>query len=74
MAVLADVIKKLREEGFEDANYARIHYAIRAGHIDRPPLSGSLSFEFAARHVNQLRKYLASPRKRGPKGRTLAKS
>jgi len=55
---LSDVIGELRAEGLKNANPARIHHAIIAGHIARPHLDGSHRYRFTRTNVRQIRAYL----------------
>jgi len=56
---LADAIALLRSEGFDNANSARIYHGIKAGHIDRPELDGSLRYRFGKKDLRAIRAYLS---------------
>ncbi|PCH79623.1 MAG: hypothetical protein COB96_04285 [Planctomycetota bacterium] len=56
----SDMLKKLKAEGFSNACRRRIGHAIVAGHISRPTMDGSLAFRFEAKHLREIRKYLAN--------------
>jgi hypothetical protein len=64
---LSEVIQELNGRGIQDVTRAKIHYAIDTGKVDKPPLNGSLQFQFGKQHVKQIATYLSKPRKRGPK-------
>ena len=51
-----DMFASLRAEGLI-LTPAQIRYAIYNGKVSRPPLDGSLSFDFGKRHVAELLTY-----------------
>ena len=62
--VLSDLRQKLCGEGFGDVPTHVIRFAINARHISRPPLNGSLQFDFQDKHVREVRTYLKRRAKR----------
>ena len=56
--VLSELRQKLRGEGFGDVPTHVIRFAINEGHVSRPPMSGSLQFDFQDKHVREVRAYL----------------
>ena len=57
---LSDAIEMLRSEGFNNANGPRLYHAIRAGHIERPALDGSLRYRFTKKDLKSIRAYLSN--------------
>ena len=51
---LKDLLAALRREGLVVPE-TRIRWAIVSGKISRPPLDGSLRFDFGEEHLRQLR-------------------
>lgn len=56
--VMSELRQQLRRDGFGDVAAHVIRYGIERGHISRPPLNGSLSFDFQDQHVDEVREYL----------------
>jgi hypothetical protein len=56
-----DVLDALQADGVR-ANAVQIRWAISSGRVSRPPLDGSLRFDFGAEHLAALRKYFKSRR------------
>lgn len=54
---LKDLIKVLRRDGLQ-VTEGQIRWAISSGKIARPPLDGSLRFDFDGDHLSQLREWL----------------
>jgi hypothetical protein len=50
---LKDVRRLLAENDIQ-ATISQIRWAIESGHVSRPPLDGSLRFDFGPQHVEQL--------------------
>ena len=50
---LKDLLAELHRQGIE-VSESRVRGAIRAGKITRPPLDGSLRFDFSDEHVFEL--------------------
>ena len=48
-----DLVDELNRLGVSVSD-ARIRWAIKTGKVSRPPLDGSLRFNFAAEHVGEL--------------------
>jgi len=57
---LADAIELLRSEGFDNASGPRIYHSIKAGHIKRPELDGSLRYRFSKKDLRAIRAYLSN--------------
>lgn len=51
-----DVLRTLNREGLEVTD-AQLRWAINSGKVSRPPLDGSLRFNFSEEHVAELRDY-----------------
>lgn len=51
-----DVLNELRQGGL-CVNATQLRWAITSGKVERPPLDGSLRFDFGPQHVRQLRGY-----------------
>ncbi len=52
---LKDLLMTLRGEGLVISE-TKIRWAISAGKVSRPPLDGSLRFNFGQEHLEQLRR------------------
>jgi hypothetical protein len=59
---LRDLLETLRLEGLE-ATEPQIRWAITSSRITRPPLDGSLRFDFGQRQLDELREYLQARRR-----------
>lgn len=51
---LKDLLRKLRADGLV-VREPQVRWAITSGKISRPPLDGSLRFDFTQEHIEQLR-------------------
>jgi hypothetical protein len=51
-----DVLRALRADGLT-VNITQLRWAISSGKISRPPLDGSLRFDFGEQHLAELRNY-----------------
>lgn len=58
-----DMLATLRAEGLV-LSQAQVRYAINNDKINRPPLNGSLSFEFGPQHIQELLAYFRSRKAR----------
>jgi hypothetical protein len=56
---LKDFLRALRREGIR-VSEAQIRWAINSGKISRPPLDGSLRFDFGPRQLVELRRLLGN--------------
>jgi hypothetical protein len=54
-----DLMARIGERGLT-VTEAQVRWAIRTGKVDRPPLDGSLRFDFGDEHLNQLLAYLGA--------------
>jgi len=52
----SEVLKSLKQSGME-VSPMQIRWAITTGKVPRPPLDGSLRFNFSAQHLEKLRSY-----------------
>jgi hypothetical protein len=64
---IRDLIDRLREEKYKNACPQRIRHAIRAGHLARPRVDGSLNFRFSEENVRQVKAYLDDVPPKGPR-------
>ena len=55
---LKDLIEELKRRYEIQATDGQIRWAINSGKIARPPLDGSLRFDFNEDHLSQLRAWL----------------
>jgi hypothetical protein len=60
---LRDLMAALRERGLE-VTETQIRWAIKSKRLSRPPLDGSLRFDFGPQHVEEICAYFA--RRSGP--------
>jgi hypothetical protein len=51
---LRDLLLSLKQDGIE-VTESQVRWAITSGKVDRPPLDGSLRFDFGEHHLCQLR-------------------
>ncbi len=56
---MRDVLIIMRRDGLP-VTESRIRWAISSGKVDRPPLDGSLRFDFGGHHLDQLRRVFAA--------------
>ena len=56
-----DVLVSLRRQGVS-ATPTQVRWAITSGKVARPPLDGSLRFDFGEGHLAELRGYFANRR------------
>jgi hypothetical protein len=56
---LRDLLSLLRREGLA-VSETRIRWAITSGKVARPPLDGSLRFDFQEEHLHELRQLFAT--------------
>jgi hypothetical protein len=56
---MRDLLKRLQSEGLT-VSEARLRWAMSTGKVTRPPLDGSLRFDFGEEHVQEILAYLAS--------------
>jgi hypothetical protein len=56
---LKDVLATLRREG-RVVSESKIRWAIVSGKVSRPPLDGSLRFDFGERQLQELRQLFAA--------------
>ncbi len=54
-----DVLRALREDGL-NVTTSQVRWAITSGKVSRPPLDGSLSFDFTEQHLTELKDYFRS--------------
>ena len=59
-----DVLRALHEEGIT-VTTTQVRWAITSGKISRPPLDGSLRFDFGEHHLAELRDYFATVESHG---------
>ena len=50
---LTDLMKKLKQDGVQISE-SQIRWAIRTGAMSRPPMDGSLNFEFGPQNVQEI--------------------
>jgi hypothetical protein len=50
---LRDLLKHLKDEGIS-VSETQVRWAIISHKIDRPPLDGSLRFDFSEKHLRQI--------------------
>jgi hypothetical protein len=55
---LTDLMKLLREK-CPGVTVAQVRWAIGSGRVTRPPLDGSLRFDFGEQHLQELIRYFA---------------
>ena len=55
---LRDLMIALREQGLA-VTATMVRWAITTGRVSRPPLDGSLRFDFSATHLEELKAYFA---------------
>jgi hypothetical protein len=53
----ADLLRALHDSGLNPTP-AQVRWAITTGKVSRPPLDGSLSFDFKEEHLAEIREYL----------------
>jgi hypothetical protein len=63
-----DVLRALREGGLH-LTTSQVRWAITSGKVSRPPLDGSLRFDFGEEHLAELRDHFASVAARSRRGR-----
>jgi hypothetical protein len=51
-----DVLRALRADGLT-VNATQLRWAVSSGKVSRPPLDGSLRFDFGEQHLAELRNY-----------------
>jgi hypothetical protein len=56
---LSEVLEELKKSGVS-ASAAKVRFAITAGHVSRPPLDGSLRFNFSDKNFAELFEYFHS--------------
>jgi hypothetical protein len=56
---LKDLMAALRERGHK-VTEAQIRWAIKSGKVSRPPLDGSLRFDFEGEHLHECCAYFAA--------------
>jgi len=61
-----DVLRALRENGFA-VTTTQVRWAITSGKVSRPPLDGSLRFDFGEQHLGELRDYFMAVAVSGPR-------
>ena len=65
----SDFVRKLQDLGVK-ASASQVRWAINSGKISRPPLNGSLSFEFGPEQVEDYRHYYNEMQLRQAEGTT----
>ncbi len=58
---LSEVLQELKKAGVKTTP-ARIRFAIVSGHVSRPPLDGSLRFNFSDKNFAELFEYFHRPK------------
>lgn len=69
---ISEVVEKLKAEGFDNADQARIHHAFSKGYLKRPRMVGG-SYIFSGRGVAAVRRYLANVPTPGRRAKITAK-
>jgi len=52
-------LRALRDDGL-NVTTTQLRWSITSGKVSRPPLDGSLRFDFSEQHLNELREYFRS--------------
>jgi hypothetical protein len=66
-----DVLRALREGGLH-LTTSQVRWAITSGKVSKPPLDGSLRFDFDEHHLAELRDYFASVAARSRRRRKVS--
>jgi hypothetical protein len=68
--VLSDFVRSLQGLGLR-VTASQVRWAIASEGISRPPLDGSLSFDFGNDHIEEFREYYDKLKRREPKGKSI---
>ena len=68
--VLSDFVRSLQGLGLR-VTASQVRWAIASEGISRPPLDGSLSFDFGNDHLEQFREYYDKLKRRESKGKSI---
>lgn len=60
-----ELLDQLRAEGIKNAMPHIVGHAVKAGHLKRPRVNGSLMFDWSPADLRAVRKYLANVPKPG---------